>query len=435
MKRRTLLVTRSDEGSLIIAMLGVMILTSVVSIGMATVITGQHATRHDQTFAQALTGAESGLDSMVAQVKASPSATSFAPLTGTDASTGVTYRTTVTYAAGTSSWLVDSVGTATRAGQTVTREVQETIKVAGLYDVPLFGDTALTAQSGSGVGIYDSGTNGNAAATSCAVLPDTGVLGLLATTMCTPSQTATGPAATNGSLTASGGDLSNFSEIDIDNATANSAINPTATGTCVGDSTVCSSSTVVSQPQKLIYPDSTACSSGIGATASTITGSNYLAAGAVYNLVGDLTLNAAVTANLTNLSASAITLCFNSNLVIPSLGAAGVTVPWNSYVSSVLPLQYTPRPPATLQFIDTATSGSSSTIYIGDGLNPETAISAVIYAPHANCVINGHLDLYGTLICGSVSAPGGVTVHYDSQLKAVGAAEQTVSVSNWHEVH
>ena len=46
-----------------------------------------------------------------------------------------------------------------------------------------------------------------------------------------------------------------------------------------------------------------------------------------------------------------------------------------------------------------------------------------------------HLDLYGTLICGSVTAPGGVTVHYDSQLKAVGATEQTVSVSNWHEVH
>ena len=74
MKRRTLLVTKSDEGSLILAMLGVMILTGVVSVGLATVITGQKATRHDQTFAQALTGAESGLDSMVAQVKGSPSA-------------------------------------------------------------------------------------------------------------------------------------------------------------------------------------------------------------------------------------------------------------------------------------------------------------------------------------------------------------------------
>jgi hypothetical protein len=434
MRRRTLILPRSDEGSIIVAMLAVMILTGVVSIGMATVITGQKATQHDQTFAQALTGAESGLDSMVAQVKASPSASSFTPLTGNDASTGVSYNASAAFTASTSSWLIDSVGTATRAGQTVRREVQETVKVAGLYDVPLFGDTALTAQTGSGVGVYDSGTNGNAPATSCSVLPDTGLLGLAATTMCTPAQTSTGPAATNGSLTASGSDLSNFSEIDIDNSTANSAINPDATGTCVGDATVCASSQVISQPQKLIYPDSTACAGGIGATASTITGSNYLAAGAVYNVLGNLTLNAAVTANLSNLSSSAITLCFNDNLLIPSLGAAGVTVPWNSYTSSVLPLQFTPRPPATLQFIDTATSTSSSTIYIGDTLNPETAISAIIYAPHANCVVSGHLDLYGTLICGSISAPGGVTVHYDSELKAVGATEQTVSVTNWHEV-
>jgi hypothetical protein len=434
MKRHSLLISRSDEGSLVVAMLGVMILTSVVSVGMATVITGQKATRHDQTFAQALTGAESGLDSMVAQVKVNPKAASFAPLTGSDPSTGVSYNATAAYTASTSSWLIDSVGTATRAGQTVTREVQETVKVAGLYDVPLFGDTALTAQSGSGVGVYDSGTNGNAPATSCAVLPDTGVLGLAATTMCTPTQTSTGLAATNGSLTASGSDLSNFSEIDIDNSTVNAAINPDATGNCVGDGTVCASSEVVSQSQKLIYPDSTACAGGVGATASTITGSNYLAAGAVYNVLGNLTLNAAVTANLTNLTSSAITLCFNDNLLIPSLGVAGVTVPWNSYARSVLPLQYTPRPPATLQLIDTASSTSASTIYIGDTLNPETAVSAIIYAPHANCVVSGHLDLYGTLICGSVSAPGGVTVHYDSQLKAVGANEQTVSVTNWHEV-
>jgi hypothetical protein len=179
-----------------------------------------------------------------------------------------------------------------------------------------------------------------------------------------------------------------------------------------------------------------ACSNGIGVDASAISGSNYLAAGAVYavNGTGNLTLNAAVTANLSNLAASAITLCFSGNLLVPSLGAAGVTVPWNSYVYSALPLRYAPRPPATLSLIDTASSGSGSTITIGDGLNPETVLSAVIYAPFATCVVSGHLDLYGVLICGSVSAPGGVSVHYDKQL-ATATAEQTVTVSNWHEVH
>jgi len=141
-----------------------------------------------------------------------------------------------------------------------------------------------------------------------------------------------------------------------------------------------------------------------------------------------------VTANLTNLASSGITLCFNSSLFIPSLGAAGVTVPWNSTVYSALPLEYAPRPPSTLTFIDTATSYGTSTIYLGDGLNPETAISAVIYAPYANCVVNGHLDLYGTLICGSITAHDGVTVHYDKELATL-ATDKTVTVSNWHEVH
>jgi hypothetical protein len=252
--------------------------------------------------------------------------------------------------------------------------------------------------------------------------------------MCTPTIASTGPAATDGGLTMSGTDLGSFSEVDVDDAAPVGYSNPDATGTCIGDATSCASAEVLRSPASLTYPASTACASGIGVNASAITGSNYLAAGAVYNLLGNFTLNAAVTANLTNLSASAVTLCFNGNLLVPSLGALGVTLPWNSYISSVLPLRYTPRPPATLMFVDTATSSGSSTITIGDGLNPETALSAVIYAPYANCVVSGHLDLYGAMICGSISAPGGISVHYDKQLSTL-TQEQTVTVSNWREIH
>lgn len=423
-----------EQGSIILALLGLLILTSVATIGLATVVNGQVQTRHDNAFAQALTGAESGLDAMVAQVKANPTATSYAPLAGTNNTTGASYTTTASYSNGT--WLVDSIGKATTQKHTITREVQENVNVTGIYGVPLFGNTQLTMGSGSGVNQYDSGTNGSATPSSCATLPDTGLLGtgLIATTMCQPSNSGTGAAATDGSLTMNSADLNSFSQIDVDNAGPTGYSDPDKTGKCVGDATSCASSKVVTSSSPLTYPNSTACSSGIGATASAITGSNYLAAGAVYNLLGNLTLNAAVTANITNLASSGITLCFNSSLFIPSLGAAGVTVPWNSYLYSALPLEYAPRPPSTLTFIDTATSFGTSTIYIGDGLNPETAISAVIYAPYANCVVSGHLDLYGTLICGSISAPGGVTVHYDKEL-ASNTSEQTVTVSNWREVH
>jgi hypothetical protein len=147
-----------------------------------------------------------------------------------------------------------------------------------------------------------------------------------------------------------------------------------------------------------------------------------------------------VTANLNNLAASGITLCFNGNLIVPSLGAAGVSVPWNSTINSVLPLTYAPRPPSTLTLIDTATSYGSSTISLGDGLNTETALSAVIYAPYATCKVTGHLDLYGDMVCGSVSASSpvagasGIDVHYDQQLDST-SSQHVVTVANWREVH
>lgn len=415
-----------------LALLGIVILTSVVTVGLADVVNGQARTRHDDAFAQALTGAETGLDSMVARIKASPSATSLAPIAGTNTTTGASYRTTASDTSGT--WLIDSVGTATLpSGHVLRREVQETVTVNGVYSVPLFGDAALTMGAGSGVNTYDSGSNGANPPSACAVLPDTGILGLAATTMCTPTTSSTGPAATDGGLTMTGTDLPSFSQVDIDNAPPTGYSNPDATGICIGDANTCASSQVIRATAALSYPASTACANGIGVNAAAVSGSNYLAAGAVYSIAGNLTLNGAVTANLTNLSSSAITLCFNGNLAVPSLGAAGVTVPWNSYLYTAVPVRYAPRPPATLTLVDTATSAGSSTISIGDGLNPETALSAVVYAPNATCLVTGHLDLYGALICHSVSAPGGISVHYDKQLAAT-AGEQTVTVSDWREI-
>ncbi|MBV9872190.1 MAG: hypothetical protein JO214_16360 [Frankiaceae bacterium] len=433
MIRRRISADDSDRGSIVLAMLGVLIMTSVVTVGFASVVMGQHQTRHQQAFAQALTGAESGLDSMIAQVKLNPSQSSFSPITASNSTTGVSYTASASGSNGT--WLVSSTGTATYAGHTVTRTVQENVTLSGIYGVPLFGKTALTVRAGSGVNEYDSGTNGTATNSTCSVLPNTGVLGsgLAATTMCTPTISGTGPAATDGALTMAGSDLNNFSEIDVDNVASGGYANPDATGQCVGDSTACASSKVKTSTSSLDYPDSTVCSNGIGIDASAISGSNYLAAGAVYRVTGDLTLNSAVVANLNNLASSGITLCFNGNLTVPSLGAAGITVPWNSTVNSAVPLTYAPRPPATLTLIDTSTS-ADSTITLGDGLNPETALSAVIYAPHATCTTNGHVDLYGAIVCGSVTASSGINVHYDQQLQN-STAEQTVTVANWREVH
>ena len=78
-------------------------MTSVVSVGFATVVMGQKETRHQQAFAQALTGAETGLDSMVAEVKAAPTQSSFSTITGTNPTTGVSYTASATGSGSSSS--------------------------------------------------------------------------------------------------------------------------------------------------------------------------------------------------------------------------------------------------------------------------------------------------------------------------------------------
>ena len=157
-------VDRRDHGSIMLALLAIVILTSVVTVALATVVKGQVQSRHDNAFAQALTGAETGLDTMVATIKATPASTRQSTLTGTTTSTGASYRTSATLTSGV--WTLDSVGTAKTTTGTITREVMENVTVTGLYTVPLFGKSGLTMGSGSGVNEYDSGANGAAAATS-----------------------------------------------------------------------------------------------------------------------------------------------------------------------------------------------------------------------------------------------------------------------------
>ena len=100
------------------------------------------------------------------------------------------------------------------------------------------------------------------------------------------------------------------------------------------------------------------------------------------------------------------------------------------------PLYADPRPPASLLLISTATTGPDPVVNFGTGLPGETAVSAVIYAPNAVCSASGHVDVYGTLICKSVTAPAGLDVHYDSQLSSFGNStfDRSVTVSHWHEI-
>src|SRR5213082_3165742 len=114
----------SDEGSILLALFAIMVVSGLLTVGLATIVNAHVLARHDTAFESALTGAERGLDELVAQVKANPTTSSYTPINGTTGD-GVTYHATAT--ASGSIWLVDATGTATTQGHAVTRHIQATI--------------------------------------------------------------------------------------------------------------------------------------------------------------------------------------------------------------------------------------------------------------------------------------------------------------------
>ena len=60
-------------------------------------------------------------------------------------------------------------------------------------------------------------------------------------------------------------------------------------------------------------------------------------------------------------------------------------------------------------------------IYGGTGniaLTGGTATAAIVYAPNANLTLSGNGDVYGAMLAGRMSVPGGAHIHYDTNLAA-----------------
>jgi hypothetical protein len=428
------MIRRNDEGSIVMAMLAIVVVTGLLTLGLATILSSHLAARHDVAFESALTGAERGLDELIAQAKANPTAASFPAITGT-AGSGTTYSASASAVSG--GWLVDSTGTATNEGRTVTRHIQATVSVGDLLSVPLFGKTSLNLGSTgpSAVDRYDSAVSSDVCTTSGA----TASMSDSDTRMCTHAVQSFGPAVTDGPLTMRSVDLSSMSGVSIFNTPVPGFTDPDATGACVGDAGVCAAvgTTVVTHHERLDFPLSSVCAQGIGAGAVSYSGTTALAANAVYSFT-NVTMNATAIANLANVAGSQIIICFNGTLTIPAGLSLNSTVKCSPVTTpSCTPSRSNPRPPSTLLLISTSGGASTPAVSLGGGSSSETSLSAVVYAPNANCTATGHVDVYGLLVCGSVTASGGVDVHYDTQidqLSATAGFDRPVTVSGWREL-
>ncbi len=411
-----------DDGNIMVALLGIIVISSIAFVGLAQMLVNERVTRHDRNFEQALNAAETGLSRVLTQVKATPYASTITPLSGSDAASSTSWTASAT--GGSGHWVLQASGTANGSATPVTRTITQKVDVADLLAHPLFATTELTVggASASGVDTYDSSVD-SSVCTPTGVASSMLNLGGSTVRMCQHAATgAQGRVGTNGPLTLPHEVLANVAGADIYAAGTPGYPDPLDTGSCAGDATTCNSAQVVSYPDALDFPLSSQCASGIGAGAAAYDGSLALAANAVYSFT-NVTLNATAIANLANVSGSTLVICFSGTLdVVP-------TVPLNGVITDVLSGRMAPRAPSTLILI--STSGSPR-VNLNAGLALPSRLSAVVYAPNATCAATAHVDLYGAMICGKITAPSGIDVHYDTQVGKL-AFDQPVSVSAWRE--
>jgi hypothetical protein len=471
---------RDDRGSIILALLGIVILTMVASVGLTAVVNGQHQTRHDNTFTQSLNNAESGIDAMVATIKSSCASANSGTIAACAGLSGAGYTVTASPTnaidqsgnASSTAWLITAAGTSTEQGHQIVRTVTETVSIAHTYHAPVLGTTNLSLPNGSSVSNYQLGltnpSNPTGAATptqteqisSGVTLSLLGIQGLGGTIGATnitniPTGASPGAAETGGTLTLSNSDLQNFAQIALDNGETCA----TAAGAA---SSLCNSSTIESTLSPTPAINMNGCQSGIGAE---VDGKPILD---IPNNI--LVLNTNVVADNLYNKTGIQNICTNLPIVIPTIGTnlnslttlpllgsllglvglsgtvdvpigssctdlAGSALQALSTVVATGNLDCTMNDPASLVFNETGTSP----VYLGTGSSIPTYVSAVVNS-NGTCYIDGNVVLYGALNCTSIqAAPGAtnvsLTVYYPTDEPALQYADtqHKDTVLNWNE--
>lgn len=246
-----------DRGSILLALLAILILTGVASAGLAAVVNGQTSARHDAAFTQAINNAESGLNAMVTQIKAHSTQAAFS-LPPTPAYTVTANAVTLkdgTNAVTKRTWTLTSVGTATVGGHTETRTVTELVTINSIYKTPVYGKNGLilTGQP-SGVTNYNPGDqdlDGDGLIDTPTYMSPTGVGGLPGQNVALPTGGLPGGAAAgpstgpeNDGLQLTQAEIGNFSQIGDDADNCDAYGNNCSNAKCQPAS-VCSGSIVV----------------------------------------------------------------------------------------------------------------------------------------------------------------------------------------------
>lgn len=390
---------RDDEGSLVLAMFAIMVLTGLIAVTFAGVNAGQRQTVEDEKFEEALQVSEAGLNQMVSLVQSQPDAASVGTITQTMPDGG-TYTVTAAKDVSTGKWTVQSTGTAPDG---TVRKVQQHIETSTLFEFAAFGKSFANLNGGNGADSYDSSANSAIDGDGFPV-----------------AKTGNGKVATNGVLTLKGQVATDTDLAEIHYANGNTPIAdplPDATGESGHINTTAMASET---PPRLTYHRQPIELPSIEICPGTATTS--------FNGIGTLGPSNGTPLYYTDIEFSEDTV-FTGTVDNPTVicMTGSLTVGNGQSINFDTATGY-PRPPGTL-FIFGTYAGTDEGLDFGNHVN----ISAAIYAPNYAMSGGAQGNLYGSIICNNISTQGGWNFHYDDALQDAELNAPAV-LSNWTEV-
>lgn len=149
---------RGEDGSLLMSMLAVLMVTTIAVTLFAYVVMGNRTTRQDRSFQTSVTGADAGLHYALTDVTFNGAAASPGDTrTGTGTIGDVEYTWTATKSA-TGEWDVEATGTAGVGENVSTRTFVASITQKTLFSLGAFADLAFVMRGSNDVLSYDSST-------------------------------------------------------------------------------------------------------------------------------------------------------------------------------------------------------------------------------------------------------------------------------------
>jgi hypothetical protein len=367
--------TGDDRGSMMVAMMGILLVTVAVTATMGMILATQQSTRHDNRFVDTGQASDAGVQQAYFAINQLDKTSTQTSVTGAATIGGTAYTYTATRASGTAlEWTVTSTATKT-AGATTTRTVTAKIAQTPLFALAAFADTYMNF-------------NGNNNAVS---YPTTGM----------------GNVGTNGTLDLLG------NSTHVDGLTLYDWSNNSDPGRCTGQGCpVTSSTTTVNTPL-----NTSQASGSTGFIQAQIDACKL--AGPLSAFVGDHI----------DPKPDGSPYCFSS-FYAKSSNFAITGSPTDPPVRVFVDGGDVTLGDGNHSDVNNDVAGAPSSIRLqvySTGttvrMYNQSSLAAAVYAPNASCggvTSNAASDFYGSMICKVIDNVGGWTFHYDTRLMSIG---------------